>query len=170
MEALRAGGADVRVEQVDVADRASVDALLARLSGGPPLRGVFHAAGVIVDEPLGQISEHGLNSVLSAKARGAFILHEALAEIELDHFVLYSSVTSLGGTVPQFSYAAANAVLDTLAHYRASLGLPALSVNWGSLAGGMAVSSKEIASYLALTGHRPYLWALLATTWTRRSA
>ena len=155
MDALRASGADVRVEQVDVADRASVDALLARLSGGPPLRGVFHAAGVIADEPLGQISQHGLNSVLSPKARGAFILHEALAETELDHFVLYSSVTSLGGSVPQFSYSAANAVLDTLAHYRASLGLPALSVNWGSLAGGMAVSSKEVASYLALTGHRP---------------
>jgi acyl carrier protein len=119
------------------------------------LRGVFHAAGVIADEPFGKLSQHGLNSVLSPKARGAFTLHEALAETELDHFVLYSSVTSLGGSVPQFSYAAANAVLDSLAHYRASLGLTALSVNWGSLAGGMAVSSKEVASYLALTGHRP---------------
>jgi acyl transferase domain-containing protein/NADPH:quinone reductase-like Zn-dependent oxidoreductase/acyl carrier protein len=155
VEALRASGADVRVEQVDVAHRASVEALLARLSGGPPLRGVFHAAGVIADEPLGKLSQHGLNAVLSAKARGAFTLHEALVETELDHFVLYSSVTSLCGSVPQFSYAAANAVLDALAHHRASLGLPALSVNWGSLAGGMAVSSKGVASYLALTGHRP---------------
>ena len=67
MEALRASGADVRVEQVDVADRASVDALLARLSDGPPLRGVFHAAGVLADEPLGQLSEQGLNTVLSPR-------------------------------------------------------------------------------------------------------
>ena len=51
VEALRASGADVRVEQVDVADRASVDALLARLSDGPPLRGVFHAAGVLLTSP-----------------------------------------------------------------------------------------------------------------------
>ncbi len=155
MEALRASGADVRVEQVDVADRASVDALLQRVSDGPPLRGVFHAAGVLADEPLGQLSEHGLNTVLSPKARGAFILNEALAETELDHFVLYSSVTSQAGTVPQISYAAANAVLDALAHHRTSLGLPALSVNWGSLAGGMAASSKEISTYLALNGLRP---------------
>ena len=94
VEAMRASGADVRVEQVDVADRASVDALLARLSDSPPLRGVFHAAGVLADEPLGQLSHHGLNAVLSPKARGAFVLSEALAETDLDHFVLYSSVTS----------------------------------------------------------------------------
>ena len=155
VEGLRAGGADVRVEQVDVADRASVDALLARLSDGPPLRGVFHAAGILADEPLDQLSQHALDSVLSAKARGAFILSEALAETELDHFVMYSSVASQGGNVAQISYAAANAVLDALAHYRASLGLPALSVNWGWLAGGMAASSEEISTYLALNGHRP---------------
>ena len=155
VEAVRASGADVRVEQVDVADRGSVDALLARLSDGPPLRGVFHAAGVLADEPLGQLSQHGLNAVLSPKARGAFILSEALAETDLDHFVLYSSVASQAGIVPQISYAAANAMLDALAHYRASLGLPALSVNWGSLAGGMATSSEEISTYLALNGLRP---------------
>ena len=155
VEALRASGGDVRVEQVDVSDRASVDALLTRLSDGLPLRGVFHAAGILADEPLGELSQQGLNSVLSPKARGALILHEALAETELDHFVLYSSVTSQAGTIPQFSYAAANAVLDALAHYRVSMGLPALSVNWGSLAGGMATSSKEISTYLALNGLRP---------------
>lgn len=155
VDALRASGSDVRVEQVDVADRASVDALVARLSDGTPLRGVFHAAGVLADEPLGQVSQHGLNSVLSPKARGAFILSEALAQTELDHFVLYSSVTSQAGTVGQISYAAANSVLDALAHHRASRGLPALSVNWGSLAGGMAVSSEEIATYLALNGLHP---------------
>jgi acyl carrier protein len=152
----------VRVEQVDVADRASVDALLAGLTempGGLPLRGVFHAAGVLADELLGTLSEQGLNAVLSPKANGALILHEALQEntagTALDHFVLYSSVTSQAGTVSQLSYAAANAVLDGLAHHRARLGLPALSVNWGSLAGGMATTSEQVSAFLALQGVRP---------------
>ncbi len=160
VEALRAGGADVRVDQADVADRAGVDALLARLSempGGVALRGVFHAAGVLADEPLGTLTEQGLNAVFSPKVNGALILHEALqaAGTELDHFVLYSSVTSQAGTVSQLSYAAANAVLDGLAHHRARLGLPALSVNWGSLAGGMATTSEQISAFLALQGVRP---------------
>jgi NAD(P)-dependent dehydrogenase (short-subunit alcohol dehydrogenase family)/acyl carrier protein len=153
--ALRAGGADVRVEQVDVADRASVDALLVKLNDGPPLRGVFHAAGVLADEPLGELSRHGLGSVLAPKAIGALVLHHALSGTPLDHFVLYSSVTSLAGTVSQISYAAANAVLDGLAQYRASRGLPALSVNWGSLAGGMAATSEPVVGFLALSGVRP---------------
>jgi acyl transferase domain-containing protein/NADPH:quinone reductase-like Zn-dependent oxidoreductase len=155
VEALRAGGADVRVEQLDVSDRTSVDALLARLSDGLPLRGVFHAAGVLVDEPFSQLSQHGLNAVLSPKARGALILNDALADTELDHFVLYSSVASQAGMIPQTSYAAANAVLDHLAHHRSELGLPALTVNWGPLAGGMATSSEQISTYLALIGLRP---------------
>ena len=152
--ALRAGGADVRVEQVDVADRASVDALLARLSDGPPLRGVFHAAGVLADEPLGELTQHGLNSVLSPKARGALVLHEALSGTQLDHFVLYSSVASQAGHIAQLSYAAANAVLDGLAHHRASHGLAALSVNWGSLAGGMAAASEQVSAFWARNGVR----------------
>jgi NADP-dependent 3-hydroxy acid dehydrogenase YdfG/acyl carrier protein len=161
VQALRSGGAHVRVEQVDVADRASVDALLAGLTempGGLPLRGVFHAAGVLADEPLSELSQHGLTSVLAAKANGALILHEALQEnaagTALDHFVLYSSVASQAGTISQISYAAANAVLDGLAHHRARLGLPALSVNWGNLAGGMAASSEQIVAYWARNGVR----------------
>ena len=152
--ALRAGGANVRVEQLDVADRASVDALLARLSDGPPLRGVFHAAGVLADEPLGELTQHGLNSVLSPKARGALVLHEALSGTQLDHFVLYSSVASQAGHIAQLSYAAANAVLDGLAHHRASHGLAALSVNWGSLSGGMAAANEQVSAFWARNGVR----------------
>jgi acyl transferase domain-containing protein/NADPH:quinone reductase-like Zn-dependent oxidoreductase/acyl carrier protein len=155
VQALRDGGADVRMEQLDVADRASVDALLARLSGGLPLRGVFHAAGVLADEPVSKLTQAGLQTVLGPKTKGAFILDEALAGYELDHFVLYSSVTSQAGTVGQISYAAANAVLDALARDRSRRGLPALSVNWGSLAGGMAATSEQLAAFLALQGVKP---------------
>ncbi len=50
---------------------------------------------------------------------------------ELEHFVMFSSISSLLGTPGQANYAAANTFLDNLAHYRAQAGLPALSINFG---------------------------------------
>lgn len=56
--------------------------------------------------------------------------------MDLDFFVMFSSMTSLIGNVGQASYSSANAFLDSLAQYRrCALGLPGLAINWGPLGG-----------------------------------
>jgi acyl carrier protein len=124
----------------------------------PRLRGVFHAAGVLGDLPLAEITEESLQRVMDPKVRGALNL-DAVLEAEgadLDAFVLYSSASAVVGPVPQIAYASANAVLDALAATRRAQGKPALSVRWGALGGGgMAESSEEVERYLGLLGLRP---------------
>jgi acyl carrier protein len=68
---------------------------------------------------------------MAAKSVGAWNLHECTQGCDLDFFVMFSSVASVWPQPGHGSYAAANAFLDALAHYRLAMGKAGLSVNWG---------------------------------------
>jgi pimaricinolide synthase PimS2 len=142
LDGLQARGAQVVVAALDVAQRGQVAALLARIGAElPPLRGVIHAAGVVDDGLLLLQDWQRCARVLLPKIAGAWNLHELTRSQPIELFVLYSSVSALLGLPGQGAYAAANAFLDALAHYRRALGLPALSINWGMFAGvGLAAA------------------------------
>ena len=70
---------------------------------------------------------------MAPKVDGAWNLHTQSLNRDLDFFVLFSSVVSLVGNPGQGNYVAANLFLDTLAYHRRSLGLPAITINWGHL-------------------------------------
>jgi acyl carrier protein len=94
-----------------------------------------------------------MRTVLGPKAHGAWLLHEATQETKLDCFVMFSSVSSIFGNPAQGNYSAANAFLDSLAHHRHALGLPALTVNWGVLGGeGFVARNERVAEFLARQG------------------
>jgi acyl carrier protein len=69
---------------------------------------------------------------MRAKVEGALLLDEFSRGIGLDFFAMFSSTTSLWGVAGLAHYAAANQVLDALAHRRRRDGLPAVSINWGT--------------------------------------
>jgi acyl transferase domain-containing protein/short-subunit dehydrogenase/acyl carrier protein len=161
MDALQGAGVNVRLAPGDVSQGEDVERVLDAIRAeGPPLRGVFHAAGVNVDGLLSGLREADFAQVLAAKVRGAWHLHQLTQADTLDHFVLFSSIAATMGSAGQTNYAAANAWLDAFAHWRRSQGLAALSLNWGPWENaGMtqALDAQQVARIQArgLRGLRP---------------
>lgn len=129
----------VWVMQADVSDEPAIREVFAKIAAeGLTLKGVIHAAGSLSHCALPQLGHDELRQILEPKVSGAWILHRLTRHMALDFFVLYSSISSVLGTTRLCHYTAANGFLDGLADYRQSLGLPALSVNWGAWqSGGM---------------------------------
>jgi len=132
-----------RYWRADVADEQRMAEVLGDIRATmPPLAGVFHAAGVLDDATLPNITAESLTRVLRAKVDGSSVLDRLTRTDPLDTFVLFSSVAAYAGLPGQGAYAAANAFLDALAERRVREGLPALSVQWGPVAEvGLAVGN-----------------------------
>ncbi len=152
--AMQAAGATVTVIPSDVSDPASVTALLQEIAQShPPLRGVFHVAMVLDDGLISQLDAERFTKVTTPKINGAWNLHVQTQGLALDHFVMFSSVASIIGSPGQANYAAANAFLDALANHRRSQGLPALTINWGVMAGvGYVARHKKLEEHFARIG------------------
>ena len=135
LDRLRADGTDAREFAADIADADQLAEVLSQVRRDmPPLRGIVHAAAVIRDAGLVNISEDDFHDVLRPKIAGAWNLHRQTLGEQFDFFILYSSATALFGNEGQASYAAANVYLEALAGYRRGLGLPGLAVGWGAIA------------------------------------
>ncbi len=151
---LSADGVEILPVAADVGSADDVQRLVAQIrAAGRPLKGVFHLAMVIDDAPLAKLTPARFRTVLQPKAVGGWLLHEHTRDQPLDAFVMFSSASSVFGNPGQGNYAAANAMLDSLAHHRRALGLPALAVNWGALGGaGYVARNEKVAEYLARYG------------------
>jgi acyl transferase domain-containing protein/acyl carrier protein len=138
-------GAKILVARADVSEWGDLVQVFEQMKASmPPLRGIVHAAGVLDDGILLQQNWQRFAKVMAPKVKGTWNLHRLTQELPLDFFVSFSSAASLLGAPAQGNYAAANAFLDALAHYRKAAGLPGLSLNWGPWSeAGMAASLGE---------------------------
>ncbi|MET9887840.1 SDR family NAD(P)-dependent oxidoreductase, partial [Streptomyces sp. NPDC006430] len=142
---LESAGARVTLAACDLTDRQQTQRLLADLDAQqPPLRAVFHTAGILDDRLLDRLDTGALAAAAAPKLGAARLLAELTRGHDLDAFVLYSSVVGVLGNLGQANYAMANAALDAFAETLRADGVPALSLAWGPWAdGGMTHGAAE---------------------------
>lgn len=115
--------------------------------------GIIHAAMVLDDALLSQVSEERFFRVFRPKVEGALLLAKVFEKDRIDFMVFYSSISSLIGNHGQCAYVAANGWMDGFAHRLRSQGVPAISINWGALAEtGVVARSEGLAHLLDSTG------------------
>lgn len=193
IEAMRAAGADVQVELGDIAEPGTAERLVAvATASGLAVRGVLHAAAVVEDATLSNVSGELIDRCWTPKVYGAWNIHQALQEREadqpLDWFCSFSSAAALVGSPGQGAYAAANSWLDAFAHWRRAQGRAGTAIAWGAWGEvgratdfaenfGVAIAADEGARALrallshdrAYSGYAPLVGTPWLTSFAQRS-
>jgi NAD(P)-dependent dehydrogenase (short-subunit alcohol dehydrogenase family) len=148
LDAVREAGGQANYTQLDVRDMDRfgefVEDLYRRYGR---IDGVIHGAGVVEDKLVRDKSVESFTRVFETKVRGAVTLCKVLRD-DVGFVVFFSSVASVFGNRGQTDYAAANDILDKLAHsLQARVQGRVLSVNWGPWAGKGMVSPELEREY-----------------------
>lgn len=152
----RVSSAEISVVACDVSD-ARAGARLASHQGDAPVDLVIHAAADysdIVDVDLAEITPDTVALGLQGKTVGISAVLHALTLADDCRVLLCSSLAASIGGRGKVVYAAANRMLDTLAHRFRAEGLDCISVQWGQWSVYQHQNERDRAR-LAAVGYLP---------------
>nr|AQV04236.1 SwnK [Slafractonia leguminicola] len=135
-------GAKTTIVSGDIADIDSLRSIMRIFTADRPLRGVIHAAGAVDSGILSSLTPQKCATTFAPKVDGLWNLHQLTKDnMDLDLFLMLSSISGVMGLPGLANYAAANSFIDVLAYLRRAQGLPATSVAYGTWGGnGMATT------------------------------
>ena len=117
----------------------------------PPIKGIIQAAMVLrvrsreclagfafltmllQDSIFENLTFEDYNAAVGPKVFGTWNLHQQSLSLDLDFFIMLSSVTGIFGNHSQCNYAAGNTFEDAVARHRTAQGLPSLSLDLGPI-------------------------------------
>ena len=136
---------EVKTMSMDVLDPASIKRVVDQLnSTSRPIGGVANGAVIFDDQLFNNMSGETMRRVLGPKVDGSRYLDEVFHDVDLDFFILFSSVVCIYGNAGQANYSAANGFMNALVQQRRARGLPASSIALGMVAGiGYAQSAGQ---------------------------
>lgn len=143
-------GVNVTVHACDITSETAVSGLLSELRSEAPVRGIIHAAMVLDDALLSNLTTERNRPVVDVKVRGAELLDRLTMGDELQLFLMFSSATTMLGNPGQANYVVANGYLEGLARRRRAEGKPGLAVGFGAIADtGFLARNAEVNEILS---------------------
>ncbi|CAM2066050.1 SDR family NAD(P)-dependent oxidoreductase [Sulfidibacter corallicola] len=148
LSALHQAGSEVTYTALDVRDHQAFESYIEGVyERHGTIDGVIHGAGVVEDKLLRHKTTESFERVFDTKVFGALVLAKQLRE-DTRFVVFFSSVAGAFGNRGQVDYAAANDVLDKIAHsLQTRLKGRVVSINWGPWAGRGMVSPELEREY-----------------------
>ena len=132
IEAVRKLGTELKVVKADVTQKDELKKVIDEIkASGQKLKGIIQSAGILDDGIITNQTKEKFDRVLAPKILGSWYLSELTKEMDLDFFIMFSSIASTIGSAGQSNHSAANAFLDSFAFYRRAKGLAATTINWG---------------------------------------
>ncbi|WP_428927528.1 SDR family NAD(P)-dependent oxidoreductase [Marinibacterium sp. SX1] len=156
IEAIKAQGTEVEIISLDITNEdETAEAIAGMFADAKPLKGVMHAAAVIKDGFINQLTDEMIDSVIYPKVAGGWALEKAFAKAgqQPEFMISFSSIAATTGSPGQANYVAANGFLDALAAYRKKHKDEGGSINWGAIAAtGIVGRNEDLKNYLESMG------------------
>ncbi|HLO86976.1 MAG TPA: SDR family NAD(P)-dependent oxidoreductase [Nostocaceae cyanobacterium] len=140
LAAIQEAGATAEYISVDVTDtvalKEKLNAVTQKLGA---ITGIIHGAGNLADKLIEKKTEQDFEKVYTAKVQGLENLLACVKPEQIQHLVLFSSVTGFYGNIGQTDYAIANEILNKSAHLMKQYYPQAhiVAINWGGWDSGM---------------------------------
>nr|A0A0C6E0I7.1 RecName: Full=Highly reducing polyketide synthase bet1; Short=HS-PKS bet1; AltName: Full=Betaenone biosynthesis cluster protein 1 [Neocamarosporium betae]BAQ25466.1 polyketide synthase [Neocamarosporium betae] len=129
-------GVTIKIMLCDVTDEKAINEVHAEIVKTlPPIVGLLNGAMVLRDVSVRNMEFDQVTDVIRPKVLGSIHLDRIFYNIDLDFFVLLSSINCVIGNVGQANYAAANMGMIGVAGNRRKRGLRSSVVNVGAIIG-----------------------------------
>jgi NAD(P)-dependent dehydrogenase (short-subunit alcohol dehydrogenase family) len=150
LAAIQQAGGQAKYINVDVTDTLTLNQkITSAVAQIGEITGIIHGAGNLADKLIEKKTEQDFEKVYTAKVQGLENLLACVKPNQLEHLVLFSSVTGFYGNIGQSDYAIANEILNKSAHSfkQKYPQCHVVAINWGGWDSGMVTPQlkKEFA-------------------------
>lgn len=121
IDELKSLGSEVRIYEADVTNRDEMQNVVTKtIDEFGKINGIIHAAGIVGTETyqeILQIGESQIKQQMDVKIEGVRILNQVTKDLDVDLYILMSSLSTILGGPGLTTYASANACMSSLAQY-----------------------------------------------------